>query len=346
MDPANISARPPYPFHTTNPYLDMDINITDLECYELHYPYTRACCPGYYCPEKMYCMIPCTTAGSYCPSSTTATYPDCVQADIDDAQITFQYQHEMGCGGSYIGDSMCPAGTFCSNSSMKEECPQGYACREGSTEAFKCSFLINCPAGTTTPANDSIAASILFVIMLTAILLLLFWDKFKKCTYQCWLKIYFKIHEEDWEEVRKERNKFKKMNEPTMFSPATDGLNYRPYKTLDVTSYNQKLLDDENEIELQEDPANSLWTEDGDDSGSDEDDKKSDGNEAHRLKFFMDIEFRDLSLHLKANNKTILNKCSGYLHCGTVNAIMGPSGIYIYIYIYILVIFNIFIFNI
>eukprot|EP01083_Nonionella_stella_P291600 992123_1 len=47
---------------------------------------------------------------------------------------------------------------------------------------------------------------------------------------------------------------------------------------------------------------------------------------AKKLQFFMDIEFNNLSLHLKSNGKTILSQCSGRIHCGTITGIMGPSG--------------------
>eukprot|EP01084_Bolivina_argentea_P257324 433510_1 len=49
-------------------------------------------------------------------------------------------------------------------------------------------------------------------------------------------------------------------------------------------------------------------------------------NSAKKLDFLMDISYKNLSLTLKSNGAKILSNCSGYLHSGTINAIMGPSG--------------------
>eukprot|EP01084_Bolivina_argentea_P257323 433508_1 len=295
-------------------------------CYEKYYPYTKACCPGFYCPPAMYCMMECTQAGSYCPTSDTAIYPDCDEAHIDGMSIIIQYPPLMGCGGSYRNDTMCPAGYYCPSPIEKHLCPKGYSCRTGSVKPYKCAAFSHCPLGSESPQNDTISASFVFVVILIIVIVLIFYDKFKAYTSKLFHKAYMKLYGQDYDVVRIEKNKRKKQNVFTFFSK-DDNINYRPYNTVDVNKFNQKLLGDE--LEMQDDGALAIaslaspWSDLDSESEEDNDQKAKD---PQKLDFFMDVKFENLSLHLKSNNKTILHDCSGYLHCGTVNAIMGPSG--------------------
>eukprot|EP01084_Bolivina_argentea_P241201 404978_1 len=49
-------------------------------------------------------------------------------------------------------------------------------------------------------------------------------------------------------------------------------------------------------------------------------------NESNAISFTMDVEFNNLTMKLKSNNKTIVNNVSGRLPAGTITAVMGPSG--------------------
>ena len=49
-------------------------------------------------------------------------------------------------------------------------------------------------------------------------------------------------------------------------------------------------------------------------------------NHNSAVQFTMDIEFTNLTMKLKSNNKIIVNKVSGRLPPGTITAVMGPSG--------------------
>ena len=45
-----------------------------------------------------------------------------------------------------------------------------------------------------------------------------------------------------------------------------------------------------------------------------------------RKHFTMDITFKDLSLKLRTNGNTVLNRVNGTIHHGRMTAVMGPSG--------------------
>ena len=68
------------------------------KCKEYCFRNTRACCPGYYCPPGINCMIKCQSKGSYCPSSDSLSISkNCNPFNIPVFGTT------MGCGGALTG---------------------------------------------------------------------------------------------------------------------------------------------------------------------------------------------------------------------------------------------------
>eukprot|EP01083_Nonionella_stella_P031882 87225_1 len=312
VDPTNLTAKPPAGSLEDISSKLPQPNLSSPHCYERMYPYTRACCPGHYCPPSLYCMIPCDNNGSYCPSSDTLSYPSCDMTYVaggDPTGFALQYPALMGCGGAYLADTVCPNGSYCTNSSIKQQCPSGYYCRAGSSVPSECSLFMACPAGTSL-TEESTLALVCFAILFICLVFVIRVYKYQEWSMGLFFWTYKKYYGVDWHEIRLQH----KTNVKTLF---TDDDIYTISSSDDTKRYKAPHVSDEPRPEYIElSKAESFHVED----------EKQSANIAEKLNFFMDIEFTDLSLHLKSNNQTILDHCSGYIHSGTVNAIMGPSG--------------------
>ncbi|KAK1613388.1 hypothetical protein QYE76_037061 [Lolium multiflorum] len=113
----------------------------------------RGCCPGFFCPHGLTCMIPCPLGG-YCPQSTlNKTTGVC---------DPYNYQPPPGkpnhtCGGAdrwsdvmTTDDVFCPAGYYCPSPITKLDCSSGYYCRKGSTSQTKCLSKGSCKPNSAT----------------------------------------------------------------------------------------------------------------------------------------------------------------------------------------------------
>lgn len=94
-----------------------------------------ACCPGQFCPVGQVCMIPCRP-GSYCPSPLQAVDGICQTSVGCPARQPTDFEL-YGCGGSTF-EGLCPAESYCSNSTVSVPCPN--------TTSY-------CPTGVVKPLN-------------------------------------------------------------------------------------------------------------------------------------------------------------------------------------------------
>ncbi|EPS60818.1 hypothetical protein M569_13983, partial [Genlisea aurea] len=146
---------------------DKDIPIRDQK--------SRPCCPGFFCPAGLTCMMPCPL-GSYCPmSKLNRTTGVC---------DPYRYQLPPGqpnhtCGGADIwadfvsGNKLfCSAGSYCPTTTEKNPCTKGHFCRAGSTQQTSCYQLATCEPRTE---NQNITAyGAIFFAGITLVLLIIY----------------------------------------------------------------------------------------------------------------------------------------------------------------------------
>ncbi|CAM0908439.1 unnamed protein product [Alopecurus aequalis] len=131
----------------------VNLNFNDEANFPARTADCRGCCPGFFCPHGLTCMIPCPL-GAYCPQSTlNKTTGVC---------DPYNYQPPPGkpnhtCGGAdrwsdvVTTDSVfCPPGYYCPSSITKIDCSSGYYCRKGSTSQTKCLSKGSCKPNSAT----------------------------------------------------------------------------------------------------------------------------------------------------------------------------------------------------
>ncbi|ONM06204.1 ABC transporter G family member 24 [Zea mays] len=106
----------------------------------------RPCCPGFFCPRGLTCMMPCPL-GAYCPLGTlNDTTGLC---DPYFYQITPGKSTACGAADSWAdivttNDIFCPPGHYCPSTTQKYNCSSGHYCRKGSTDEKKCFWKNTC----------------------------------------------------------------------------------------------------------------------------------------------------------------------------------------------------------
>ncbi|XP_062220751.1 ABC transporter G family member 28-like [Phragmites australis] len=154
---------------------DQKINLQD----EKDIPYRalkcQTCCPGFFCPHGLTCMIPCPL-GAYCPlSSLNKTTSIC---------DPYNYQPPPGnpkhtCGAAdnwadvvTTDDIFCPPGFYCPTTTTKLPCSSGFYCRKGSTSQTRCYKKSSCPPNSAT--QDITIFGALLVVASCLVLLIIY----------------------------------------------------------------------------------------------------------------------------------------------------------------------------
>ncbi|KAM0866428.1 hypothetical protein ACQ4PT_042630 [Festuca glaucescens] len=140
----------------------------------------RGCCPGFFCPHGLTCMIPCPL-GAYCPQSTlNKTTGVC---------DPYNYQPPPGktnhtCGGAdrwsdvmSTDDVFCPAGYYCPSTITKLDCSSGYYCRKGSTSQTKCLSKGSCKPNSATQNITIFGAMLVGALSLVLLIIYNFSDQ-------------------------------------------------------------------------------------------------------------------------------------------------------------------------
>ncbi|KAL6842406.1 hypothetical protein ACP4OV_027833 [Aristida adscensionis] len=135
----------------------------------------RPCCPGFFCPRGLTCMMPCPL-GAYCPLGTlNETSGLC---DPYFYQITPGPNHKCGTADSWAdvvstNDVFCPPGHYCPTTTQKYNCSKGYYCRKGSTDQNKCLWKNTC-RGDNSIKEDTVLYGGALIVALSFVLLLVY----------------------------------------------------------------------------------------------------------------------------------------------------------------------------
>jgi hypothetical protein len=153
-----------------------------------HRQVAHKCCPGYFCPDNLVCMMPCPL-GAHCPRSTPELPPKPFQnthrrgsRGLWCSPYAYRERPQLGCGGAdkwtivpqkdAFPGTPWNAGTgnlYCPNTTTApKSCPRGKFCRQGSTEPTRCPPGAFCPALTEVPISNfgGVTADALLLCML------------------------------------------------------------------------------------------------------------------------------------------------------------------------------------
>ncbi|XP_020581591.1 ABC transporter G family member 28-like [Phalaenopsis equestris] len=133
------------------------------------------CCPGFFCPRGITCMIPCPL-GAYCPlAKLNKTTGVC---------DPYNYQLPPGqpnhtCGGADMWADVlstrqvfCPAGYYCPSTIQKISCSSGHYCRKGSTSEIRCFKKSSCKPNSSN--QDITIFGALVMVALCLLLLIIY----------------------------------------------------------------------------------------------------------------------------------------------------------------------------
>ena len=159
-----------------------------------HQRVAHPCCPGYFCPANLVCMMPCPL-GAHCPRATPELPPKPFQNShrrgsrgLWCAPYAYKERPQLSCGGadkwtiipaneafpgtpwdSGTGNLYCKPRYYCPNTTGNPvPCPRGKFCRRGSTEPVRCAPGALCPPLTEVPISNygGVTADALLLCML------------------------------------------------------------------------------------------------------------------------------------------------------------------------------------
>ncbi|KAL3693457.1 hypothetical protein R1sor_007108 [Riccia sorocarpa] len=153
----------------------LDANVSDsapVDVIPMRVADPQPCCPGFFCPRGLTCMMPCPL-GAYCPM---ATFNE-TTASCEPYGYQLSPKSNVSCGSADLwltfGDSegmYCEAGSFCPSTTNKTTCSSDHYCRAGSTSQSKCSLLSQCGGEGTESQNLKVSGILLLVIIFVFLL--------------------------------------------------------------------------------------------------------------------------------------------------------------------------------
>ncbi|CAL4933868.1 unnamed protein product [Urochloa decumbens] len=283
----------------------------------------RPCCPGFFCPSGLTCMIPCPL-GAYCPlGSLNDTTGLC---DPYFYQITPGKDTACGTADSWAdivrtNDVFCPPGHYCPTTTQKHNCSSGYYCRKGSTDEKKCFWKNTCK-------DNAIKEDLTFYgVILIAILSFVF-----LVVYNCsglFITIQVKMSSRARKMAAKRANKSAAARE--RWKLAKELVLLREVEMPESFSTPQQSTTSSNEGQNGAERFGLAYNEvDTDRATKINNDKLtfagvvSLATEHRPRRPMLEVAFRGLTLSI--GKKKLLKCVTGKLSPGRVTAIMGPSG--------------------
>jgi len=296
------------------------------------YRVAHACCPGYFCPANLVCMMPCPL-GAHCSRSKAELPPKPFQnhhtrgsRGLWCSPYAYRERPQLGCGGADkwtiipqeafpgtpwkagTGNIYCKPRYYCPNTtSAPVPCPRGKFCRQGSTEPARCPPGAFCPALTEVPISNF--GGVTADAMLLGLLSLLWWASslrrrmLTRLGPRERLKLTWKAYGPRYTVVSANigNNGAESTNglDNYMTLPASPSPSLLPLPSTPVSSPDGLTTDNATIA-----TAISTQTE----------------------MISLEIEFRNLSLRLKACGRLVLSDVSAKLRGAQLTAIMGASG--------------------
>lgn len=260
----------------------------------------RPCCPGYFCPNGLTCMMPCPL-GAYCPLAVAKLPPPPFQTPgslaLWCAPYAYRRRPHLGCGGADrwavipqtafpstkwaagSGNLYCPPGYYCPNTTHAIQCPQGRFCRQGTSSPERCPPGALCGPGTDVPINNYGGAAADAALL--GVLAVLWWASTYKQT------------------LRRMKDRDQEDGHGTQLKSGW------------IT-----VGDDKEGLPI---CTTSLITRNSGHSGHS-------GTPIEPTTKPIDIKFQHISLRLRASGRLILSDVSANLRAARLTAVMGPSG--------------------
>ncbi|KAJ1295422.1 hypothetical protein BS78_01G222700 [Paspalum vaginatum] len=300
----------------------------------------RPCCPGFFCPRGLTCMIPCPL-GAYCPLGTLNENTGL--CDPYFYQVTPGANPTCGTADSWAdivttNDVFCPPGHYCPTTTQKHNCSDGYYCRKGSTDEKKCFWKNTCKDNAIK--ENLTLYGLIFIAILSVLLVLV---------YNCsglFIKIQVKMSSrsrkraatkanksvaarERWKlakeiVLRHEVGMAKSYNTPEQSAASSDG----GLNRLEIYANESKIH--ENLTQVHTERFGRGYNKIDTDRSIKTNDKLtfsevvSLATEDRTRRPMLEVAFRGLTLSI--GKKKLLQCVTGKLSPGRVTAIMGPSG--------------------
>ncbi|TVU30537.1 hypothetical protein EJB05_22167, partial [Eragrostis curvula] len=295
----------------------------------------RPCCPGFFCPSGLTCMMPCPL-GAYCPLGTlNDTTGLC---DPYFYQITPGLNTKCGTADSWAdvvttNDVFCPPGHYCPTTTQKYNCSKGHYCRKGSTDKTKCHWKNTCKGNNSIKEDIGLFGGVLIVVLIVVLLLV----------YNCsglFIAIQVKLSSRSRKKAERiakesatarERWKLAKdlalRNEAEMSERSPEQL----YESSDGVLPAKRSNNRKNLMHARTERFRRAYDQiDKERSQHLDSDKLTISgmvslvNENRARRPMLEVAFRDLTLSI--GKKKLLQCVTGKLSPGRVTAIMGPSG--------------------
>ncbi|PNT67456.1 ABC transporter G family member 25 isoform X2 [Brachypodium distachyon] len=300
----------------------------------------RPCCPGFFCPRGLTCMLPCPL-GAYCPIGTLNETTNL--CDPYSYQITPGVNHTCGSADSWAdvlttNDVFCPPGHHCPTTTQKFNCSKGSYCRKGSTDENKCIWRSRCKGNSTKEDIAVFGGTLIVVLSVALVLVYNCYDQFiairAKMSFNSRKKAAQIAQEsatarQRWKSakevvLRHELGMFEPYDTPGQLATSSDEILHATEGNAQRSKNRKKLnvrterfrraysqIDKEQALQLDKDKLTlsgivSLAAE----------------NRPQRPMF--EVAFKGLTLSIR--KKKLLQSVTGKLSPGRLTAIMGPSG--------------------
>ncbi|XP_062205285.1 ABC transporter G family member 25-like isoform X2 [Phragmites australis] len=291
----------------------------------------RPCCPGFFCPRGLTCMMPCPL-GAYCPlGSVNETTGLC---DPYFYQITPGLNHTCGTADSWAdvvttNDVFCPPGHYCPTTTQKYNCSKGYYCRKGSTDENKCRWKNMCQGDNSIKEDIGLYGGALIVVLCFILLLV----------YNCsglFIAIQVKMSSRSRKKAAKIAHKSAAARERWKLAKEL-ALRHEVAMPESFSSPEQSATSSNGALHAAEANANGSKNRKNNQTDNDRvmqldiDKLTFSGvvslateNRPRRRRPMIEVVFRGLTLSI--GKKKLLQCVTGKLSPGRVTAIMGPSG--------------------
>ncbi|KAL8516650.1 hypothetical protein ACS0TY_015055 [Phlomoides rotata] len=337
---------------------DKQVDLKNANDFPDRVYHSEPCCPGFFCPKGLTCMIPCPL-GSYCPHSQLNKATGICEP--------YEYQLPPGqtnhtCGGADVwagvsgsAEIFCSAGSYCPTTTHKIQCTKGHYCRQGSTEQRACFKLSTCDPNSETQNLHAYGFLLIGALSLVLIVFYNCSDQILTTRYQRMAKSRERAIKSA-RETAQARERWKIAKEAAKkgalglqkqlsrtFSRKSDDPSLPPkvqdeHKSFNVASGGKhtkkpmppkaKQLHTKSQIfkyaygQLEKEKAMEMKQQNLSFSGI----ISMAADTDLKARPTIELSFKDLTITLKNKHKHLMRRVTGKIEAGRISAVMGPSG--------------------